>query len=142
MSHAERRGIDPPLRGPAFTWTRGGLFFSFYPPRPLIHRPCYAPPPRAGAAAKRFKVTSTGKLLRHYAGKAHLLRKKRPQHLAKLRRVGAVDDAELDTYQKLLLVFPKCAAPLPSFFSRRADVAAVLCAHRSACVLAPTRRRK
>ena len=33
------------------------------------------------AAAKRFKVTSTGKLLRHYAGKAHLLRKKRPQHL-------------------------------------------------------------
>merc|ERR1719454_2703513 len=40
------------------------------------------------AAAKRFKVTSTGKLLRHYAGKAHLLRKKRPRHLAKLRRVG------------------------------------------------------
>ena len=35
------------------------------------------------SAAKRFKVTSTGKLLRHYAGKAHLLRKKRPQHLAK-----------------------------------------------------------
>ena len=33
------------------------------------------------AAVKRFKVTSTGKLLRHYAGKAHLLRKKRPQHL-------------------------------------------------------------
>mmetsp|Transcript_29146 Transcript_29146/g.75026 ORF Transcript_29146/g.75026 Transcript_29146/m.75026 type:complete len:123 (-) Transcript_29146:451-819(-) len=59
------------------------------------------------AAAKRFKVTSTGKLLRHYAGKAHLLRKKRPQHLAKLRRVGQVNDAELDTYQKLLLVFPK-----------------------------------
>ena len=41
------------------------------------------------------------------AGKAHLLRKKRPQHLAKLRRVGCVDDAELDTYQRLLLVFPK-----------------------------------
>jgi len=59
------------------------------------------------SAAKRFKVTSTGKLLRHYAGKAHLLRKKRPQHLAKLRRVGSVDGAELDTYQKMLLVFPK-----------------------------------
>merc|ERR1719230_565140 len=59
------------------------------------------------AAAKRFKVTATGKLLRHYAGKAHLLRKKRPQHLAKLRRVGQVNDAELDTYQRLLLVFPK-----------------------------------
>ena len=59
------------------------------------------------AAKKRFKATSTGKLLRHYAGKAHLLRKKRPQHLAKLRRVGQCDDSQLDTYQRLLLVFPK-----------------------------------
>ena len=59
------------------------------------------------AAQKRFKPTSTGKLLRHYAGKAHLLRKKRPQALAKLRRTGQVDDAELKTYQKLLGVFPK-----------------------------------
>lgn len=59
------------------------------------------------AAAKRFKVTATGKLLRHYAGKAHLLRRKRPQHLQRLRRVGQVNDAELLTYQKLLLVFPK-----------------------------------
>ena len=74
-------------------------------PDPLAHlHACLRP---TGAAAKRFKVTSTGKLLRHYAGKAHLLRKKRPQHLAKLRRVGQVDGAELDTYQKLLLVFPK-----------------------------------
>jgi len=32
----------------------------------------------SSAAAKRFKVTSTGKLLRNFAGKAHLLRKKRP----------------------------------------------------------------
>ncbi|KAL3905447.1 MAG: hypothetical protein SGPRY_010905 [Prymnesium sp.] len=59
------------------------------------------------AAAKRFKVTSTGKLLRHYAGKSHLLRKKRPQHLAALRRTGQVNDAELDTYQAMLLVKPK-----------------------------------
>jgi large subunit ribosomal protein L35 len=59
------------------------------------------------AATKRFKATSTGKLLRRYAGKAHLLRKKRPQHLAKLRRVGQCSDAELDTYQRLLLVVPK-----------------------------------
>ena len=52
---------------------------------------------------------------RQYAGKAHLLRKKRPQALAKLRRVGQCNDAELDTYQKLLLVFPKrCTPPLPS----------------------------
>ena len=59
------------------------------------------------AAAKRFKVTSTGKLLRHYAGKAHLLRKKRPQKLAALRRTGQCHESELDTYQKLLLVKPK-----------------------------------
>ena len=58
-------------------------------------------------AAKRFKVTGTGKLVRHYAGKAHLLRKKRPQHLQKLRRVGQCHESELLTYQKLLLVFPK-----------------------------------
>jgi large subunit ribosomal protein L35 len=59
------------------------------------------------SAVKRFKVTSTGKLLRHYAGKAHLLRRKRPQHLQRLRKIGQVNDAELLTYQKLLLVFPK-----------------------------------
>ena len=59
------------------------------------------------SAVKRFKVTSTGKLLRHYAGKAHLLRRKRPQHLPRLRKIGQVNDAELLTYQKLLLVFPK-----------------------------------
>ncbi|KAL1512021.1 hypothetical protein AB1Y20_005296 [Prymnesium parvum] len=59
------------------------------------------------AASKRFKATSTGKLLRHYAGKAHLLRKKRPQKLASLRRTGQVSDAELDTYQALMLVKPK-----------------------------------
>jgi ribosomal protein L35 len=42
-----------------------------------------------------------------YAGKAHLLRKKRPQAKAALRRTGQCDTAELDTYQKLLNVFPK-----------------------------------
>merc|ERR1719217_1204120 len=59
------------------------------------------------AARKRFKVTASGKLLRHYAGKAHLLRKKRPQSKAALRRTGQCDTAELDTYQMLLNVHPK-----------------------------------
>jgi len=59
------------------------------------------------SAAKRFSVTSTGKLLRRQAGKAHLLRKKGPQRKQRLRRVGQCNDAELDTYQRLLLVFPK-----------------------------------
>lgn len=59
------------------------------------------------AASKRFKVTATGKLLRRIAGKQHLLRKKRPQKLAALRRVAQVDETQLDTYQSLLLVKPK-----------------------------------
>jgi large subunit ribosomal protein L35 len=89
------------------------------------------------AAVKRFKVTSTGKLLRHYAGKAHLLRKKRPQHLAKLRRVGQCDDSQLDTYQRLLLVFPKCvhtravAAARVAVFGRRGRRTTRSCLHTS-----------
>ena len=59
------------------------------------------------SAAKRFKVTATGKLLRHRAGQAHLKRKKRPQQLQKIRRIGQCDQAELKTYQKMLLVVPK-----------------------------------
>ena len=61
----------------------------------------------ARSAAKRFKVTATGKLLRHRAGQAHLKRKKRPQQLQKIRRIGQCDQAELKTYQKMLLVVPK-----------------------------------
>ena len=61
----------------------------------------------ARSAAKRFKVTATGKLLRHRAGQAHLKRKKRPQQLQKIRRIGQCAQAELKTYQKMLLVVPK-----------------------------------
>jgi len=63
----------------------------------------------SSAAKKRFKATSTGKLLHHFSGKAHLLRKKRPQKLASLRRVGNVNDAELRTYQKLVGIEGKVA---------------------------------
>ena len=56
----------------------------------------------SSAATKRFKVTATGKLLRHMAGKSHLLRTKRPQKLQALRRVGTVHSTQLKTYQKLL----------------------------------------
>ena len=34
-------------------------------------------------------------------------RKKRPQQLQKIRRIGQCDQAELKTYQKMLLVVPK-----------------------------------
>mmetsp|Transcript_55973 Transcript_55973/g.105465 ORF Transcript_55973/g.105465 Transcript_55973/m.105465 type:complete len:244 (-) Transcript_55973:149-880(-) len=47
---------------------------------------------------KRFKPTSTGKLLFHRAGKAHLLRKKRPEHKQRLRRSMTIADGQLKTY--------------------------------------------
>ena len=36
-------------------------------------------------AAKRFKVTSTGKVMRHHSGKRHLLGTKKPK---RMRRLG------------------------------------------------------
>ncbi|HEV2305631.1 MAG TPA: 50S ribosomal protein L35 [Candidatus Acidoferrales bacterium] len=36
-------------------------------------------------AAKRFKITSTGKVMRHHSGKRHLLGTKKPK---RMRRLG------------------------------------------------------
>ena len=59
------------------------------------------------AVTKRFKATSTGKLLRHKAFKAHILTKKHPQRKQSLRRVGQVHEGQLQTMQKLMGVVPK-----------------------------------
>uniref|UniRef100_A0A7S0L6M8 50S ribosomal protein L35 n=1 Tax=Coccolithus braarudii TaxID=221442 RepID=A0A7S0L6M8_9EUKA len=59
------------------------------------------------AATKRFKPTATGKLLRRKAFKAHILTKKHPLRKQSLRRISAVDETQLKTMQKLLLVVPK-----------------------------------
>jgi len=59
------------------------------------------------AATKRFKATSTGKLLRHKAFRSHILTKKHPLRKMGLRRTEQVHESELKTYQKLLLVTPK-----------------------------------
>lgn len=61
----------------------------------------------SSAASKRFKATATGKLLRHKAFRAHILTKKHPQRKQSLRRTVKVDDSQLKTMQKLLLVTPK-----------------------------------
>ena len=61
----------------------------------------------SSAAAKRFKATATGKLLRRKAFKAHILTKKHPQRKQSLRRISQVDETQLKTMQKLLLVVPK-----------------------------------
>mmetsp|Transcript_17595 Transcript_17595/g.53202 ORF Transcript_17595/g.53202 Transcript_17595/m.53202 type:complete len:120 (+) Transcript_17595:45-404(+) len=61
----------------------------------------------SSAVSKRFKATSTGKLLRHAAGKAHILTKKHPLRKQRLRRVDQVPEGQLKTMQKLMLVVPK-----------------------------------
>nr|CRF40135.1 Ribosomal protein L35 [Laurencia snackeyi] len=40
---------------------------------------------------KRFKVSSSGKLLRHYSCKSHLLQKKSSSRKRKLRRTTVID---------------------------------------------------
>lgn len=44
---------------------------------------------------KRFKITRTGKLLRHKACRNHLLQKKSSKHKQKLRRVVKVKYVDL-----------------------------------------------
>lgn len=49
-------------------------------------------------AAKRFKVTSTGKILRGHSGKRHLMGTKAPKrmrHLKKLTQVHTADAANI-----------------------------------------------
>nr|YP_010952236.1 ribosomal protein L35 [Gloiopeltis furcata]WMP13905.1 ribosomal protein L35 [Gloiopeltis furcata] len=43
---------------------------------------------------KRFKVTSTGKLLRQKASRSHLLEKKTPKRKRKLRKVVLVSNKD------------------------------------------------
>ena len=51
------------------------------------------------AAAKRFKVTGTGKLVRNKANKNHILTKKRKRNL---RKATLVDDTNVKTMKKIL----------------------------------------
>lgn len=53
-------------------------------------------------AAKRFKVTGTGKLVRHQPFDSHLLRKKTSKRKRQLEREVAVSTTETKTIQKLL----------------------------------------
>ena len=46
-------------------------------------------------AAKRFKVTSTGKVLRWHSGKRHLLGTKKPRRMRKLLNKVAVNQADV-----------------------------------------------
>jgi large subunit ribosomal protein L35 len=53
-------------------------------------------------AAKRFKITGTGKLIRMHSGKRHLLGTKKPKRMRKLKKLTKVSKADtLKTMQML-----------------------------------------
>lgn len=51
-------------------------------------------------AAKRFKVTGSGKVVRRHAFKNHILEKKSPKRKRQLRRVGSVSPADLPSVRR------------------------------------------
>ena len=54
------------------------------------------------AAAKRFKVTGTGKLVRNKENKSHILTKKTTKRKRNLRKATLVDDTNVKTMKKIL----------------------------------------
>ena len=53
------------------------------------------------AAAKRFKVTGTGKLVRHHANKSHILTKKTRKRKRHLVKGVVVDSTNMATMKKI-----------------------------------------
>jgi large subunit ribosomal protein L35 len=53
-------------------------------------------------AAKRFKVTATGKILRMHSGKRHLLGTKAPGRMRKLKKMTLVNKADLASVRQML----------------------------------------
>ena len=54
------------------------------------------------AAAKRFKVTGTGKLVRNKAYKSHILTKKTTKRTRGLRKDTVLDQTNVKTMKKIL----------------------------------------
>ncbi len=52
-------------------------------------------------AAKRFKITSTGKIMRSHSGKRHLLGTKKPKRMRKLRKMTQVHHADVANVRKM-----------------------------------------
>ncbi len=55
------------------------------------------------AAAKRFKVTASGKITRHKSMKRHILTKKAPGRKRALGKAVLVSDADKDQVKRMLL---------------------------------------
>ena len=53
-------------------------------------------------AAKRFKITKGGKIIRQKAGRGHLLAKKSRKRKRLLRKQGLVSRSDKKTFKKLL----------------------------------------
>lgn len=53
-------------------------------------------------AAKRFKITATGKILRMHSGKRHLLGTKLPKRMRRLRKLTQVDPADVARVRRML----------------------------------------
>ena len=54
------------------------------------------------AAAKRFKTTGTGKLVRNKAYKSHILTKKSPKRKRNLRKATVMDQTNVKNMKKVL----------------------------------------
>ena len=54
------------------------------------------------SAAKRFKVTGTGKLKRNKANKSHILTKKTTKRKRNLRKATLVDESNVKTMKKIM----------------------------------------
>ncbi len=53
-------------------------------------------------AAKRFKVTATGKILRMHSGKRHLLGTKAAKRMRRLKKLTAVSPADASNVRQML----------------------------------------
>ena len=53
-------------------------------------------------AAKRFKITATGKILRMHSGKRHLLGTKLPKRMRRLRKLTQVDPSDVARVRRML----------------------------------------
>jgi large subunit ribosomal protein L35 len=53
-------------------------------------------------AAKRFKITAGGKILRMHSGKRHLLGTKLPKRMRRLKKLAQVDPADAPRVRRML----------------------------------------
>ncbi len=53
-------------------------------------------------AAKRFKITANGKILRMHSGKRHLMGTKRPKRMRRLKKLAQVDPVDVAHVRRML----------------------------------------